>query len=464
MGAAPNCEQHPEQGPRAPAARPTGAWQWLLSTCIGTTRQPVFFLVAAFLVGSFSFTRYVVSPLQTGVYQIDRPQTTDFIGKATTPLYSVASLEFSKMPNQVAVEKAVRFILHLQPEGSYILTSENSDDIVHMDVAHSAIALSKVGHVKEAKKAMDWLLAHMTTPNSPDRRRTVTIDKTSRSVDYAGSWYDHFRRNGEPRRDLTRGRGEGVGMALIAVYAVYQEDPAYLRHSIDGTMVIDDVAMAVHYLTSDVVQRDDGRFNHRPDYQVSFNEEGTRMVLGLRLASDMLRATARVEDADLAAEHAAKGLAALQNGNDINQGMAFDYYALSIWGLATPEQAREEFVSLKDAHLVSPDGVRNWDWQLNTAKSLWSRLRWWATSQSIAPAQTFDWAIANVTIGNIEEARRVEQRWLPLQRADGGFSGVYLPGLRVGLGDPTSYTAARFILLERLLANASALERSVVTQ
>lgn len=439
-------------------------WRRFLSVCVAIARQPASYVTGAFIIGSFAFLRYAMLFSQWDETHPVLTQNASFGGKGVAPLYSVRSLEFSKLPNWRAVEKAVEFITRLQPEGTYILTSAHSDDVVHMDVAHSVIALSKVGHVKEATGAMDWLLAHMTLTDSPDRYGTATVEGKKHSVDYAGSWWDHIRPDGEPRRNLTRGRGEGVGIALIAVYSIVREEPGYLRHSIRGVKVIDYIAQAAHYLTSPAVQRADGRFNHRPDYRVSFNEEGARMVLGLQLASDMLRASGRAEEAALASHGAEKGLVALHRGEDINQGMAFDYYALSIWGLASLEQSRAEFGNLKQARLLSSDGVRNWDWQLNTAGSLWSWLRWWATSQSIAPAQTFDWAIANVTVGNIEEARRIEQRWRPLQRDDGGFYGLYLPGLRIGLGAPTSYAAARFILLERLLAEAESMERSVVTQ
>lgn len=442
---------------------PFGVWCGLLSFCTRATRQPVFYVICAFLIGSFAFLRSTVLVTQLDTIHPSTSKTAKLSVKGVPPMYAVASLAFSRLPNQIAVEKAVQFILRLQPEGTYILTSAHSDDVVHMDVAHSVIALTKVGHVREAKRAMNWLLGEMTDSNSPERFGTVNVDGKQQTVDYAGSWWDHLRPNGEPRRNLTRGRGEGVGIALIAIYTIFQEDPAYLHQLINGTPVIDRIALAVKYLTSPAVQRDDGGFNHRPDYRVSFNEEGARMVLGLRLASDMLRTAGDGDNANLAAERAEKGLAALRKGDNINQGMAFDYYALSIWGLASDEQAREEFGNLRRAQLLSLDGVRNWDWQLNTAQSFWNRLRWWAISQSIAPAQTFDWAIANVTVGNLDEARRIEQRWLPLQLPDGGFSGVYLPGLQIGLGDPTSYSAARFILLERLLAEAEAMQRSVVT-
>ncbi len=424
-------------------------------------RQPPLYLLAALVVGILPLLRSAAPSIE-GAYSTG-PQTTRATPATMSAQYSVASLSGARLPNPSAVEKAVRFIQTLQPEGTYILTSAGSYDVVHMDVAHSAIALAKVGHGGDAKGAMDWLLGQMTLAGSPERYRPASVDGATHVFDYAGSWWDHYRPDGEPRRDLTRGRGEGVGMVLIATYSIFQEDPSYLRHRINGVSVIDRVALAARYLAGPAIQKEDGQFNHRPDYQVSFGEEGARMILGLRLASDMLAAQGRLEESAQAADHAERGLAALLRRDDINEGMAFDYYALSIWGMATPEQAHEEFSSVREAELLSPDGVRNWDWQIDKAKSLLNRLRWWATSQSIAPAQTFDWAIANVTMGNVEEARRIEQRWLPLQRDDGGFSGVYLPGLKAGFGEPTSYTAARFILLERMLAEARAQERSLIT-
>lgn len=368
--------------------------------------------------------------------------------------YAVSPLHPSHQRNARAVEKAVGFLLTLQPEGTYILTAAGMDDVVHMDVAHAAIALSKVGYLAEAEAAMNWMVSTMTLKGASDQYGDMELAGETVSVDYSGSWHDHYRTSGEPRRDLTRGRGEGVGMGLIAIYTIYQQDPSYLQMVIQGATVGDRVAAAVGYLTSETMQHPDGRFNHRPDYRVSFGEEAARMSLGLELGARMLDEMGDRVAAQRARWGAERGLSALRGGDGLSYGMAYDYYAMSIWGLATQEQAQEELSRLEAAGLVTPDGVRNWDWQLLRAEDWRDKLRWWAASQSIGPSQTFDWAIASIAAGNMNDALEIERRWLPLQRSDGSFAGLYFLGLRVGAGPSNSYAAARFILMERLLMQA----------
>ncbi len=227
MGSTPVIDQHRKRGFRAPALLSTGVRHFLLSACARVAR-PVLCMVAILLIVSSAFVLRTVFPTSGHGFQPAVPQAVSFNNRSVPPLYQVAPIELSKLPNRTAVERAVQFILRLQPQGSYILTTAHSDDVVHMDVAHSAIALTKVGHIEEAKRAMDWLLAHMTMLNSPDRFGSVIVGGKRQAVDYAGSWYDHFRVNGEPRKDLTRGRGEGVGISLIAIYTIFQDDPTYI--------------------------------------------------------------------------------------------------------------------------------------------------------------------------------------------------------------------------------------------
>jgi hypothetical protein len=354
----------------------------------------------------------------------------------------------------LAVERALSYILRLQPEGTYILTSPGVDDVVHMDVAHSAIALAKTGHLAEARGAMDWLLGKMTVPGDLDENSVVSYEGQSYSVDYAGSWWDHFTSAGVPKTEMTRGRAEGVGMGLIATYALYQQDPEYLAQRIGGHTVADLVGYSADYLTSPSIQGPDGRFSHRPDYRVSFNEEGARMVLGLRVASQMLSDAGRPEDAAQAAMHADLGLAALLKGQGLSQGMAYDYYAMGIWGLVPRDMATQELAVLNSRGLVTPDGVRNYDWQVMTNPRPLDRLRYWLQGQTIGPSETFDWAIANVVAGQAPNAVVVEQKWLGLQRPDGGFPGGYIPVLGLPFGDSATYSAARFVMLERILTAA----------
>lgn len=381
---------------------------------------------------------------------------------STPAQHAVGPARPKQLRNAHAVEKAVGFILSLQPEGSYVLTTPGVDDIVHMDVAHCVIALAKTGHAAEAEAATDWLMSKMTLPGDPDRFGSYEHRGLQLPVDYLGSWWDHFRSSGAPRADLTRGRGEGVGMALIATYTVYQESPDYLLRRLGPHSIADRVAFAASYLTSAAMQGDDGRFQHRPDYRVSFNEEGARMVLSLRLAAEMLADVGRTAEARQIQMASERGLTALLKGEGLSQGMAYDYYALGIWGLVSPRRARQELVALEAAGLVTSDGVRNWDWQADRTTGLVDRLRWWAQSQTVAPSQTFDWAIASITAGQIENALEVERRWLALQRPDGGFPDGYLPILGLRFGSPTSYAAARFIILERLLTEVFGGDDSLV--
>jgi len=384
---------------------------------------------------------------------------------AVKALYAMTPLGADRLRNAGAVEKAVGFLLSLQPDGSYILTSPGVDDVVHMDVAHAAIALAKVGRLAEAEAAMNWLLALMTTPGSADQYGEAEFDGQTVRIDYAGSWYDHYHTSGEPKREMTRGRGEGVGMALIAIYAIYREDPSYLQATSGGASVLDRVALAVRYLTSPSMQHPDGRFNHRPDYRVSFGEEAARMSLGLKLAATMLRESGDELTARLADAGGDRGLSTLHSGEGLNYGMAFDYFAMGIWGLATPNEAREELRRLDEAGMVTSDGVRNWDWQVLNADNWQDRLYFWIASQTIGPSQTFDWAIASIAAGRVADALEVERRWLRLQRDDGSFAGCYALGLRLGIGPPNSYAAARFILLERMLNDALApgAPRAIIT-
>jgi hypothetical protein len=403
--------------------------------------------VTLFLVGAVVFV-YVGWPRDP---QID---LNSVVNNNVPPQYAIASLDVSQYRHSEAVQRSVNFILSLQPTGTYILTSPGQDDVVHMDVAHSVIALSKVERVGEAKAAMNWLLSQMTQPGDEDAKVTLPVDGHMRTVSYAGSWWDHLHSSGVPDRNQTRGRGEGVGMVLIAINAIYQEDPSYLSSDVDGEKVIDYVIQSASYLRSAAIQEPNGRFVHRPDYRVSFNEECARMALGLELAAKMVADHGNEAMAANIKAGADKGLAALQTGDDMNKGMAFDFYAKSIWGLDTAEAARTELASLRQAKLVTGAGVRNWDWQQSIATSLFDKVKYWAIGLTTAPAQTFDWGIANVVAGDLLEALKVEKNWLPLQRSDGGFGGTYALGLRLPIGAPNSYTAARFILFERMLTEA----------
>ena len=194
----------------------------------------------------------------------------------------------------------------MQPEGTYVLSRTGSTTVAPMDVAHAAIALVAVGRLPAAEGAMTWLYHQMTLPTSPD-----SVDQTG--INYSGSWYDDLRTDGSPEVESPRGRGEGVGMALIATYSIARVDPGFLNVRIGDERVSDLVRLAAEYLTRPTMVRADGRFFHSPTYRVSFNEECARMTLGLDLAGRMLNGQGNVT-VDQASLAASEGLRALDSG------------------------------------------------------------------------------------------------------------------------------------------------------
>lgn len=386
------------------------------------------------------------------IYQVVQNSRSPSVVVSTTtdipPIYALAPTPAGDLRNPEAVTKATEFIETLQPDGTYVLSRKGSQIVNPMNVAHAAIAFVSVDQLKRAESAMTWLYGQITQPDSPD----AVVD----GVDYSGSWHDSMLPDGTPVAGAPRGRGEAVGMALIATYSIYAQQPDYVTTRVGDNQVIDYVRLAADYLTRPTMQTPAGRFYHSPTYQVSFNEECARMTLGLQLAGKMLKAQENLPAAERATAGATLGLKALDSGAGMNQGMAYDYYARSIWSLATPAQAKQEIAWLKSTGLLESQGVRNWDWQLDTATKPLPYLHWWAQAQTIAPSQTFDFAIASINAGDVGEALHLEKVWLPLQRADGGFNDAFVFGpfgSRIGFGEPTSYSAARFVLMEHLLTN-----------
>ena len=358
-------------------------------------------------------------------------------------IYAQSPLQSEGFHHPRAVARAISFLKMLQPHGTYVLSILGQPKVVPMDVAHAAIAFANAGQLRSAEGAMTWLYERQIRQETGQQG----------NVDYSGSWYDDMKPDGSPIPGTPRGRGESVGMALIATYSIYSQDPRYLQETVGDQRVIDLVQSSVDYLTRPTMQAPDGRFYHSPDYEVSFNEECARMTLGLQLAGRMLQANGDEASAQLAKTSAERGFQALQHGTEMSQGMAYDYYGRAIWGLASSTAARAEVDWLRSTGLVDRYGVRNWDWQLTKPEPILNHLHWWLQSQTVSPSQTFDYAIACVAAGDIQTAVNLEERWLPLQRADGGFDDAFLFGLRLGFGQPTSYAVSRFILLERVLTN-----------
>jgi len=204
------------------------------------------------------------------------------------PAQALAPLPVAAFRAAPEVGRAIAFILSLQPEGTYILSREGVDGVVPMDLAHAALALCQAGHLREAEAALDWLLALQTRSGEAGSVAVREVDEETITIDYAGAWYDHYQVDGSPKVRMTRGRGEAVGLTLIALATVVRADPAYAAHVVAGEPVVAYVNRAAGYLRQPALQKADGRFHHRPDYQVSFGEEASRMGLGLRLAGELL--------------------------------------------------------------------------------------------------------------------------------------------------------------------------------
>lgn len=372
------------------------------------------------------------------------------------PAQALAPLPVAAFRAAPEVERAVAFILALQPEGSYILTRAGVDNVVPMDLVHAALALCQAGHIREAQAALGWLLALQTRPGDEGATAIRTVEGRQIAIDYTGSWHDHYYSNGTPKERKTRGRGESVGLTLVTLATVIRADPTYATHLVAGEPVIAYVARSAAYLSQPALQKPDGRFHHRPDYQVSFGEEASRMGLGLQMAADVLTAAgpAYAAAASVARDAGERGLVRLAAG-DLTVGMSYDYFARGIWGLAEAEDAQAEQAATYAAGLVTPYGIRRYDWQRLRADGWRDELSWWGREQVVGASESFDWAMACLAAGDLAGALRVEAAWLPLQEHGGGFPDGYLPSVGIGISTPTSYAAARFILLERTLTAAT---------
>ncbi|HLH74203.1 MAG TPA: hypothetical protein VKX96_13025 [Chloroflexota bacterium] len=407
-------------------------WRW----CLG---------VSVLLIAGALVAWWFTTPVQPRAASPES-ETIGMTFDSTPVIYALPPSPAHSFLHPEAARRALQFLDKMQPTGTYVQSILGQPQVVPMDVAHVAIAMSEADQLSRAEAAMTWLYERMILSGQPG-------STSQKYGDFSGSWFDSIQPNGSPMPGATRGRGEAVGMALIATYTIYEQDPSYLQTLVGDSRVIDLVSQAIDFLTRPNMQASDGRFYHSPDYHVAFNEENARMSLGLELAGRMLAASGENGAARLALIGASRGLAALRSGDGMDQGMAYDYYGGAIWGLVTPTRAQAEIKRLQSTGLVSADGVRNWDWQLDRTTSLFDWFHWWLQAQMISPSQTFDYAIACITAHDVTTALDLEQRWLPLQRSDGGFDDSYLFGLRLGMGAPTSYSAARFILLDHLLSS-----------
>lgn len=354
------------------------------------------------------------------------------------PFNEVSSLSLDNFQyNKESLIRAVNALLRFQPEGTYILTNISRDDIVHMDIAHAVIAFSKIKYVDQAKGAMNWLLSKTTIPQSKDRFEN--------GFDYSGSWYDHFNKKGKPNPG-TRGRGEGVGMSLVAIGSICQEDPDYLFETVNGKSVYGYMKLMVGYLGR--IQAEDGNFYHNPNYPVSFIEENTRMAEGLEIAYQSFLKLGDFENAALAKRLSDKGFAAIKNGTNMKKGMPFDYFGKLLWNV---EGGEKEIDIFRKSGLIVGNDVRNWDWQENTNEDFKERLKYFVQGLfTTTPSIGMEYADALLTIGRIKEASMFESRARSLQKSDGSFSAIYVTLLGWGLGEADSYAISRYIIMEAM--------------
>jgi hypothetical protein len=261
-------------------------------------RRPV---IAGFLLAVVAFLAWwqMTPPVQPMAGPELQPISVTM--SASPAIYALPPTPSQKSLHPEATRRAVQFLGRMQPTGTYIQSILGQPKVVPMDVAHASIALSEADQLPRAEAAMTWLYARMILPG-----QSGSYDP--KYGDFAGSWFDDIQPNGQPMPGSTRGRGEAVGMALIATYSIYQQDPGYLQTTVGDYRIVDLVNRAAAFLTRDNMQASDGRFYHSPDYHVSFNEECARMTLGLKLAGRMLAASGNAPSGLLASEHAAQGL------------------------------------------------------------------------------------------------------------------------------------------------------------
>lgn len=351
-----------------------------------------------------------------------------------------------KFHRSTKVQKAVDFMLsHQLPNGAF-LTDFEKRELVPMDTAHASLGLVKAGYLSQAKEGMNWCLGKLTPEDGKEP-----------PVSYAGSWWNEYDENGEPKRHSARGRAEQNGLALIAIDAICQSDPDYFTtqampagRQVGGKTVAQHAWNMVEYL--DRVQQPNGSFIHRPTFQKAFPEENVRMAEGLGLMAKRFMSIGEVEKAEKASTMSQAGFAALDQKTGFTYGMSYDYLARAMWKVSGRSIALEEVRNAMRAGKMTPDGVKMYDMKQDRLSYL-DRDRWREKWPGLAygTAETIEGAIALLSAGYVTEAQHYEEKIADLQKENGGFPTGFLS--LISGGRETIYTAARFILLERLMTD-----------
>lgn len=364
--------------------------------------------------------------------------------------YETPSLSLENFINEESAALAFDELTKFQPEKTYIETHLGQDDIAPMDVSHGAIAFSKVkNNIDRAEGATDWLLSEITKPGDRDQYEIkIKENKEEAIINYAGSWFDHMDKNGIHVKD-TRGRGEAVGITLVALNSIYKEDHDYLFKEIEGRKVYEDIELMVDYLSR--IQGPDGNFFHSPTYEESFTEENARMAVGLGLASEMLEEAGRFDKAILAKSMSERGIKAIEDGTKMNEGMAYDPMTSPLWKIGTKEKIKKEIKDFMNSSFMIGGKVRNYDWGEKNRKDPLERIYlWFQGILTTSPAANIDFENALLTAGEVKKAIDYEKSIRSLQKPDGSFDGFYLTFLPIGMSESNSYDLSRFIIMEAL--------------
>lgn len=357
----------------------------------------------------------------------------------------ISSLPPDKFHHTTRVNKAIDFILsHQLPNGAF-LTDFTKREIVPMDTAHASLGLVKSGYLSQAKEGMNWCLGKLTPEGT--RLEPKRINGKEHYVSYAGSWWNEYDARGKPKQHSARGRAEQNGLALIAIDSICQSDPDYFTMQVGEKTVAEHAWNMTQYLSQ--VQQANGSFIHRPTFPKAFPEENVRMTVGLDLMAKRFLSVGEVEKAEKVRLMSDKAFAALDKKSDFTYGMSYDYLARAMWGVGGRSIGKEEVQNAIKAGKMSSGGVKMYDVKQDSLSYLGDHWREKLTGLAYGTAETIDGAIALLTAGYITQAQRYEDKIMNLQKENGGFPTGFFAGF--SSGRETIYTAARFILLERLM-------------
>lgn len=374
-----------------------------------------------------------------------RVEKNTYIADLLLPQHLYPSLRIAEYARPGPVEAAKNFILSHQTENSYIVTNSTKREIVPMDTAHAAIALSKVGHGEEAKNGVNWLLEKIAPPDTKKER--VLIGGKIEEVAYGGSLWDQYKENGKSSPVAERGRGEGIGLLLMAIDSIAQLDETYMLSTVGGVTVADQMEHMTNYLSS--LQQATGAFIHRPNYKHAFYEENIRMAEGLRLTAERLtKIPGKQETVHKAKKMSDQAFHAVDAGTGLEYGMSYDYLARAMWGRGGRSMAVKEIANAKAHGRLNDTGVHAYDMKQDTSP-FFSKEK--LSGLSYGTSETAEGAIALFMAGEISSAQEMERNLLSLQQPDGGFPSTFFGG--IGMGDASVYTAARVIQLERVVTD-----------